>query len=96
MGFRLRLTTIQLPESKQHANRIWKVSQIVIRRGSRPRIQLVTLPDRSPFPIEGRALPESMVVCDRARGTNTEVYVPCVALVGFEGTEARVASFQLG
>ena len=46
--------------------------------------------------VFGQALPDTMVVCGRARGTSTEAYAPYVAIIGFEGTAARVASFQIG
>ncbi len=46
--------------------------------------------------VFSQALPDSMVVCGRARAGNTEAYAPYVAIIGFEGTAARVASFQLG
>lgn len=46
--------------------------------------------------VFGQALADSMVVCGRARGGATEAFAPYVAVIGFEGTAARVASFQLG
>lgn len=46
--------------------------------------------------VFSQLLPDSMVVCGRARGSTTEAYAPYVAVIGFEGQAARVASFQLG
>jgi hypothetical protein len=46
--------------------------------------------------VFGQALPDSMVVCGRARGGAGEAYAPYVAIIGFEGQAARVASLQLG
>ena len=46
--------------------------------------------------VFGQALPDSLVVCGRARGGSTEAYAPFVAVIGFGGTDARVASFHLG
>ena len=46
--------------------------------------------------VFGQALSDSMVVCGRARAGGNEAYAPYVAVIGFEGQAARVASFQLG
>lgn len=46
--------------------------------------------------VFSQALQDSMVVCGRARGTSAEAFAPYVAVIGFEGTAARVASFQFG
>ena len=46
--------------------------------------------------VFGQALPDSLVVCGRARGSSNEAYAPYVAVIGFDGQAARVASFQIG
>lgn len=46
--------------------------------------------------VFNQALADSMVVCGRARAGGNEAYAPYVAIIGFEGSTARVASFQLG
>ena len=46
--------------------------------------------------VFSQAVPDSMVVCGRARAASNEAYAPYVAIIGFEGQTARVASFQMG
>lgn len=46
--------------------------------------------------VFSQALPDTMVVCGRARNAREDAYAPYVGVINFEGGTPRVASFQYG
>jgi len=91
----LALTACGEGEAAGHGNALARQqsARAAAEAGLRVRMRM---PEQRGVQVFAQALPDSVVVCGRARGATGEAFLPYVALIAFAGETPRLASFHLG